>query len=86
MPLYPSSDTIYGVMAGQRFSAGRQSPGSKKEERSEMPVSKNAETVLERRYLIRDESGKVTETVEGLFHRVAGSIAGADKPLSLIHI
>ena len=45
-----------------------------------MPVSKNAETVLERRYLIRDESGKVTETVEGLFHRVAGSIAGADKP------
>ena len=45
-----------------------------------MPVSKNAETVLERRYLIRDESRKVTETVEGLFHRVAGSIAGADKP------
>ncbi|WP_105205890.1 vitamin B12-dependent ribonucleotide reductase [Neobittarella massiliensis] len=43
-----------------------------------MSVSKNAQTVLERRYLIRDEEGAVTETVDGMFHRVAKAIAAAD--------
>jgi len=44
-----------------------------------MPISENARAVLERRYLIRDEHGKATETVEGLFHRVANAIAAADQ-------
>ena len=44
----------------------------------DMPISDNARAVLERRYLIRDAQGKPTETVDGLFHRVADAIAAAD--------
>ena len=44
-----------------------------------MPISENAKAVLEKRYLIRNEKGETTETVDGLFHRVADSIAAADK-------
>ena len=43
-----------------------------------MPISENAKAVLEKRYLIRDENGQPTETVDGLFHRVADAIAQAD--------
>ena len=43
-----------------------------------MPISKNAYAVLERRYLARDEKGQATETVDGLFHRVADAVAAAD--------
>ena len=44
-----------------------------------MAITKNAQAVLEKRYLIKDEHGKPMETVDELFHRVAGAIAGADK-------
>lgn len=44
-----------------------------------MKLGKNAVTVLERRYVSRDESGQPTETAEGLFRRVAGAIAAADR-------
>ena len=43
-----------------------------------MSISENARAVLERRYLIRDAEGRPTETVDGLFHRVADAIAAAD--------
>ena len=43
-----------------------------------MPISENAKAVLERRYLIRDEHGTATETVDELFWRVADAIAAAD--------
>ncbi len=43
-----------------------------------MPISDNARAVLEKRYLARDEFGVPTETVEGLFHRVANAVASAD--------
>ena len=43
-----------------------------------MSISDNARQVLEKRYLIRDENGNTTETVDGLFHRVADAIAEAD--------
>lgn len=38
----------------------------------------NAKTVLERRYLAKDETGNIVETIEELFHRVASTIAKAD--------
>ncbi|MFI3128989.1 MAG: ribonucleotide reductase N-terminal alpha domain-containing protein, partial [Bacillota bacterium] len=44
-----------------------------------MKIRDNARTVLERRYLSRDKDGNTIETVEGLFERVAGAIASADK-------
>jgi ribonucleoside-diphosphate reductase alpha chain len=40
--------------------------------------SANARTVLERRYLKKDEHGQVTETPEDMFRRVAQNIASAD--------
>ena len=42
-------------------------------------LSENALKVLERRYLKKDEQGKVIETPEELFLRVAEAIAAADK-------
>ena len=44
-----------------------------------MEITQNARTVLERRYLAKDDSGKPTETVEGLFRRVAKAIAAPDR-------
>src|SRR5688572_22877277 len=41
-------------------------------------LSENARTVLERRYLLRDNGGRVIETPEQLFARVAEGIAGAE--------
>ena len=43
-----------------------------------MKLGKNALTVLEKRYLIKDEQGQVTETVDELFDRVANAVAAAD--------
>jgi len=42
-------------------------------------LSHNALRVLEKRYLARDEAGHVNETPEALFHRVARTIAEADR-------
>ncbi|MEM2874209.1 MAG: vitamin B12-dependent ribonucleotide reductase [Candidatus Nanoarchaeia archaeon] len=39
----------------------------------------NALTVLERRYLLRDEKGRIIETPEQLFRRVAKAIASVEK-------
>ncbi len=41
-------------------------------------LTQNARTVLERRYLAKDENGKVIETVEEMFRRVASTVAAAD--------
>jgi ribonucleoside-diphosphate reductase alpha chain len=44
-----------------------------------MELSKNAQIVLEKRYLVRNAEGKTIEDIEGLFNRVAGAIAQPDK-------
>ena len=41
-------------------------------------LSKNALTVLERRYLTKDEHSNLIETPEGMFRRVAQAVAAAD--------
>ncbi len=46
-----------------------------------MKIGKNALTVLEKRYLMKDQTGKNIETVDQMFMRVANAIAQAD----LIH-
>ncbi len=42
-------------------------------------LSSNARTVLEKRYLVRDASGKSIETPEDMFWRVATTVADADR-------
>jgi len=44
-----------------------------------MNLSDNAIKVLEKRYLAKDETGKLLEDPEGMFRRVAKTIASADK-------
>ncbi len=43
-----------------------------------MEISPNARVTYEKRYLIKDEQGNVTETPEDLLHRVASNIAEID--------
>ncbi len=43
-----------------------------------VPLSDNARTVLDRRYLLRDPGGAVVETPEGMFARVAEAIAAVE--------
>ena len=45
----------------------------------ELRISENALTVLKRRYLKKDSQGKVVETPEKMFRRVAQHIAKAEK-------
>ncbi|MDY7036029.1 MAG: vitamin B12-dependent ribonucleotide reductase [Thermodesulfobacteriota bacterium] len=47
--------------------------------KEELAISDNARTVLERRYLKKDSKGKIQETPEQMFRRVAGHIAKAEK-------
>ena len=42
-------------------------------------LSQNARTVLEKRYLVKDRSGKPTETPEDMFWRVSTVVAEADR-------
>jgi ribonucleoside-diphosphate reductase alpha chain len=47
--------------------------------KEELQLSKNAKTVLERRYLKKDDSGKPLETAAQMFRRIARHIAQAEK-------
>ncbi|UCD34949.1 MAG: adenosylcobalamin-dependent ribonucleoside-diphosphate reductase [Nitrospiraceae bacterium] len=44
-----------------------------------MKLTRNALTALKARYLLKDKHGRVTETPEEMFHRVARAIASAEK-------
>jgi len=44
-----------------------------------LKLTKNAQTVLEKRYLLKDENGDIIETPEQMFRRVAKHIASVDK-------
>src|SRR5882724_6890110 len=47
--------------------------------RDALSLSSNAITVLEKRYLIKDDAGRPVETPEDLFWRVARTVAEADR-------
>ncbi len=44
-----------------------------------LKLSLNAISILKKRYLLRDETGKITETPEQMFQRVAKAVAEAEK-------
>ncbi len=54
-------------------------PQTKKQNEAISFISENSRTVLERRYLKKDQSGKVCESPEQMFRRVAAHIAQAEK-------
>ncbi|MDT8440991.1 MAG: vitamin B12-dependent ribonucleotide reductase [Desulfuromonadales bacterium] len=54
---------------------------SKKTSEPQIALSPNAVTVLERRYLKRNEEGKILETPHAMFRRVADTIASAEDRL-----
>lgn len=41
----------------------------------DIPLSANARKVLERRYLLKDEQGRIVETPGAMFRRVAKAVA-----------
>ncbi|NIS59285.1 MAG: vitamin B12-dependent ribonucleotide reductase [Proteobacteria bacterium] len=51
---------------------------SKSPDSESIILSANARKVLERRYLLRDEQGRIVESPRGLFQRVARAVAEAD--------
>lgn len=51
----------------------------------EMHLNRNALTVLQKRYLRRDSSGKIIENAEQLFRRVAKHIASAEEKKKQLH-
>jgi ribonucleoside-diphosphate reductase alpha chain len=53
--------------------------GKKSNKKEKISLTANSIKVLERRYLKKDENGKVTETPEELFWRVAEVISSVDK-------
>ena len=55
---------------------------TKRTNTTEISLSANAITVLERRYLKRNEEGKVLETPRDMFRRVAATIASAEERLN----
>ena len=55
------------------------SSGVQLQQRKEIPLSHTAQVVAEKRYLCKDEDGKVNETVYDMFERVAKNIASGDK-------
>ena len=44
----------------------------------EIKLTKSAKTVLEKRYLVKDDKGKVIETPEQMVRRVAHHLANAE--------
>ncbi len=42
-------------------------------------ISDNAQVILEKRYLLRDEDGNIAEDAQGMFRRVARAIASGDR-------
>jgi len=52
--------------------------GVKRPYADEIPLSVNARKVVERRYLLKDEQGRIVETPRAMFRRVAKAFAEAD--------
>lgn len=52
--------------------------GIKPQGTDDMPLSDNARKVLERRYLLKDEIGRIVETPREMFTRVAKAVSEAD--------
>ncbi len=62
----------------KREARNRETPAAEESDRAAPGFTKNAMTVLERRYLRKDEKGRVIETPDDMFRRVASDIASVE--------
>ncbi len=74
----PVSSSRIRAMVKEILTADEFSPQSRSQVISGIKLSDNALRVLQRRYLTKDGEGKVIETPQELFHRVARHIASAE--------
>jgi len=74
----PVSPSQIQAMVKEILNADEFSPQARSQVISGIKLSDNALRVLERRYLSKDGEGKVIETPQELFRRVAGHIASAE--------
>jgi ribonucleoside-diphosphate reductase alpha chain len=74
----PASASQIRAMVKEMLTANEFSPQARSQVVSGIRLSDNALRVLERRYLKKDEEGKVIETPPELFRRVARHIASAE--------
>ncbi len=74
----PVSSSQIRAMVKEILTADEFSPQARSQVISGIKLSDNALRVLERRYLTKDEEGKVIETPQELFRRVARHIASAE--------
>jgi len=74
----PVSSSQIQAMVKEILTADEFSPQAKSQVISGIKLSDNALRVLERRYLTKDGEGKIIETPQELFRRVAKHIASAD--------
>jgi len=74
----PLSPSQIQAMVKEILTADEFSPQARSQVVSGIKLSDNALRVLERRYLSKDGDGKVIETPQELFHRVARHIASAE--------
>jgi len=74
----PVSSSRIREMVQEMLTADEFSPQARSQVISGIKLSDNALRVLERRYLTKDGEGRVIETPQELFHRVARHIASAE--------
>ena len=75
---YPISDSKLQTIVNEIISADEFSPQASSQVVSGIKLSDNAMRVLKKRYLKKDKEGKVIETPQELFRRVAKHIASAE--------
>jgi len=75
---YPVSDSQLQTIVNEIISADEFSPQASSQVVSGIKLSDNAMRVLKKRYLKKDKEGKVIETPQELFRRVAKHIASAE--------
>ncbi len=75
----PISSSQIKAMVKEMLTADEFSPQARSQVVSGIKLSDNALRVLEKRYLIKDKDGKLIETPQELFRRVAKHIASAER-------
>lgn len=75
-----SKDTFLSSSVLNSFTFGEYKTISSSVRNKTIKLSDNSKTILEKRYLRKDENGNIVETIEQMFERVARVVAEPDAP------